>query len=238
MHIPVRVPKRKNRVSPCSGGKDLITFHCRILTVHVIKQVGMDERMIKCGIENHFLVGGTSFNPYTGKLFLPAFAGSSPDLIKLKAVLLGLQVFAGIGSAYEGNPDLYFDGFTRFNIVRKVGSDIVSGNIPPITGVNFPCACRTVPGSLCCHFALFLPISGSQRWFADTHHKINGKNRLRVVTKSPQHFHPLNFGITDATHPGTTFVGKPFPQVQQYICVPFRKGKTGDTRACSGRNFG
>src|SRR5690554_432577 len=121
----------------------------------------MDQRMVKCGVKNHPLVVCPTGHADTGKFPLPTFTGGSPHLIEPESLLFTFQVFTGIGRTDERDPNLYLNGLTFHYLVRKVGPDIIAGNIASVPGIELPFTGRAVPGCLYTHFTLSFPISGS-----------------------------------------------------------------------------
>ena len=188
--------------------------------------------MIKSSVKHHFLITRPAFYRNTTKLFFPSFTGNSPYFFEIKTVLLRIQIFTSVSCTYKRNADLHFNCFTFRHIVCEIRTDIITGNISSVSGIEFPCSGGIIPCCFGSHFSLFLPIPGSNGFFIDTHHEIDGKNSLRIVTKCSQHFHPFYFCIADATHPRSAFIGKSFTQIHQNICLPFWKSKAGNARAC------
>ena len=56
MHITVGIPQGENRVAGVTGLAGTLTLHYRVLTVHIVQHVGMNQCVIQSGIEDRLLI--------------------------------------------------------------------------------------------------------------------------------------------------------------------------------------
>ena len=95
-------------------------LHHRVLAVHVLQDIRMDQQMIHTGIEYRFLVFRTPFHLYLGKILVPHRTSRRTDLVEIEAGLLRIHVQAGV---------------LLVRIVIEPYADIVSAHLTGITGI-------------------------------------------------------------------------------------------------------
>ena len=73
MNVSVSVPERENGVAVAIIGNISVapTFHERILSVYVGEDVGVDEGMVKSGVEHFALIGGATGDADSAELRVP-----------------------------------------------------------------------------------------------------------------------------------------------------------------------
>ncbi len=178
----------------------------------------MDKRVVQRSIEHFFLLFRTAFHLDTRQVTVPSGDSISVHLVEVKSALLGVQIHSGVLAAHERNSkfDLYL--LTLGHIVEAVPeSDIVSLNLACISGVQFIFPLVFVPSSLSRHRTLFLPVSGTRRSLADTHHEIDWEHSLGIVAEGSQHLRAFDFGLAHLLHHCSGLVGKSLAEIYQYV---------------------
>ena len=110
-------------------------LHHRVLAVHVLQDIRMDQQMIHTGIEYRFLVFRTSFHLYLGKILVPHRASRRTDLVEIEAGLLRIHVQAGVLDAHVRDTHLHLDSLTLVRIIIEPYADVVSAHLTGITGI-------------------------------------------------------------------------------------------------------
>ena len=106
-------------------------LHHRVLAVHVLQDIRMDQQMIHTGIEYRFLVFRTPFHLYLGKILVPHRTSRRTDLVEIEAGLLRIHVH----DAHVRDTHLHLDSLALVRIVIEPYADIVSAHLTGITGI-------------------------------------------------------------------------------------------------------
>ena len=222
VQVAVSVPEGEDRIAGVTGlhTAHSAVFHQRILSVHVIQHVGMQEGVIEGRVEDGALVRGAAFNLYAAQVLLPGSIGLLADTAKVKALLLGLQVLAGIGDAHKGNTHLhlYLLSGLQALIVEPV-ADIVSTEFFGVVGVNLILAGIGIPGRLGRHRALLFPVAGRCGSLAHPQHKVQREHGVPVVAEGAHQLEAFDLRSGNLPHRGAALVGEAFPQVEEDVAL-------------------
>ena len=144
----------------------------------------MDQAMVERRIEYPALLRGAAFDPDPAEVGGPLRPGGGMDPGEVEAFLLRIEVLAGILDADEGYARLELHLLARFEPVEmEPVADVVTGELAGVGGVELVLAGIGVPGGLCRHRALFLPIAGAVRNATDADDEIDREHGLAVVAK-------------------------------------------------------
>ena len=217
---------------------DFQAFHHRILTIHVLDDIRMDQQVIHGSIENRFIIVRPAFHHHTRQIVIPHPAGSRTHLIEIEIRLFGVHIQAGILDADKRDAHFYFDHLVFFSIILEPDADVVTAHLTVVLRIQFIFAGIGIPFRLhSLHLALLLPITGLLGGFAELHHEIDRENGLRVITKCAEQLTSLYFRIAYHTDGRTGFIRQPFTQIQEDIPLPFRESETCQAGAHGGSGF-
>ena len=187
MYVTICIPQREYSISGTFRCQNLIALHSRIFTIYILQNVRMNQQMIKCRIKNCFLCIRSSFYSDTWQVIVPLCTGIGKHLFKVFSRLFFIQIQTGILYAYKGNSHLYFDLFSFLCFKSEVSAHIVTCYFFSIAGIQFIFALVAIPFCFhTCHRTLLFPISGCGGNFVHSHHKIDGKYSLGIITESTQ----------------------------------------------------
>ena len=186
MQVAVSIPQGKYRVAIAFALLQHTTaLHSRVISVHILQDIRMYQRVVQCGIKDSLLIFCTSFNFYTleiGVPFLPCFLRNG---IEILALLLYVQVLTCIGNAHKRHAYLHLNDFILGCIEVHIHTDIIAGNLFLISRIELILPSIGEPFSLFVRpFALFLPVTCTLRHLIYTHNEVNREYSLGIITKS------------------------------------------------------
>ena len=215
----------------------LQTLHLRIFAIHVLQDIGMDQEMIKTGIENGTLIFRAALNLDTREILVPHLTCRRTHLVKIKARLLRFHVLAGILNADVRNTHLHGNRLILFRIIVEPDTYIIATHLTGITAVNLIFTCIGIPCSLRRHRTLLLPVTSFRGSFAQLHHKIDRKDSSRIVAEGTQQFASLNLRIIHEANSGPRLIGQSLSQMQQDMALSLREGKAAQSRTHGSRRL-
>ena len=181
----------------------LQALHLRVFSIHILQDIGMDQEVIKAGIENGTLIFRAALDLDTRKILVPHLTCRHTHLVKIKARLLRLHVLAGILDADVRDTHLHGDGLILFCLIVKPDTHIIATHLTGITAVNLIFTRIGIPSGLRRHRTLLLPITSFRGCLAQLHHEINRKDSGRIIAESTQQFASLNLRIIHEANGGT-----------------------------------
>ena len=180
----------------------------------------MQEGVIERRVEDGTLVRGAAFDLYAAQVLLPGSIGLLADTAKVKALLLGFQVLAGIGDAHKGNTHLHLYLLSGLQaLVVEPVADIVSTEFFGVVGINLILVGIGIPGRLGRHRALFFPVAGRCGSLAHPQHKVQREHGVAVVAEGAHQLEAFNLRSGNLPHRGATLVGEAFPQVEEDVTL-------------------
>ena len=76
MHVAVGIPQRVDGVAVVLRLARLEAAHHRVLAVDILQNIGVDEQVVECGIEDRTLLLGPALNLDDTQSVLPLLLGS------------------------------------------------------------------------------------------------------------------------------------------------------------------
>ena len=116
MNIAIGIPERKHCIAVSLCRHNLITLHCRILSVYILQYIGMNQQMIHGRIENGLLLLRPSLNKNTRQIVVPTFTRFGMYLFKILAFLFFIQIETGIFYTHKRDTQFHFDLFALCGI--------------------------------------------------------------------------------------------------------------------------
>ena len=190
MKVAVGVPEREHGVAVIVSVAVFGALHLGILAVDVVEHVGMDQGVIKPGVEHPFLLVGTTFHTDPSQIVVPGLFGIGGYPVEGQSGLLLVEILAGIGYRHEryAHPDLYL--LSRLEVIIGVPvADVVARQLAAILRIELVPAVVGIPcGLRPLHLALHLPVALRRRRLADAHHEIAPRTvaPLSLVSPSPR----------------------------------------------------
>ena len=234
MHIAVGIPQRKDGIAVVAlfHPAGAVVLEERILPVHVVQYIGMDEGMVQRSIEHLPLFFGAAFHAYAREGVLPLFQGAEPHAVEIEPVLFGLEVHAGVFATHERYPHLHADALPFRDVETEPAADVVTAHLAEILRVHLVFSGIGVPGGFGLHGGLLLEETGLGRHFAEPQHEVLRDYGLGIRVAEPSaQAHALHLGIGNLPDEGAGFVGKGFAQIQQDIGPAAGKSIAFDARA-------
>ena len=215
------------------------TLHQRIFPVHVVQDIGMDEGMIQRRVEDGLLVGRAAFHLHAAQVLLPGSIGLPPHALEGEALLLRIQVPAGIVDAHERDAHLHQHFLSGLEaVVVEPIADIVSAEFPGVVLINLVLAGIGIPGGFGGHGTLFFPITDGIRGLAYPQHEVQREHGVAVVAEGAHELESLDFRIAHLFNCGAALVGEALSQVQEDIALSTGEGIALYGTAGGGGGFG
>ena len=242
VHVAVGIPQREDRVTVVLRDARLTgTLHDRILAVHVVHEVRVDQRMVQRRIEHGLLLRRAALDADARKVVVPPCAGRPADRVERRSGgLFGVEVPAGVLHAHIGNAHAHLDLFALPEVVeREPVAHVVARQFAAVLRVKLVFAVVGGPLRLDArHRTLLLPVARRRRGFRHAQHEIHRKHLLRVVAERPQQFHALDLRSAHAAHRSARLVREALAQIQQDVPLPGGKRVALGRGARRGRRFG
>ena len=176
-------------------------FHLRILAIHVLQDIRMDQQVIEAGVENGPLVGSATLDLYSRQVVVPLRAGSGLDLFEVEAGYLVVHVLASVFYADIRDTQLDLNALALFGVVVEPDADVIAAHLTGIFLIDLVFARVDIPFSLdAFHFPLLFPVTHLFGRLAYFHDKIDGEDRLRIVAESTEQLASLDLRIIDDTY--------------------------------------
>ena len=199
----------------------------------------MDQRVVERGIENAALLRGPSFDADPAEVGGPLRAGGGMDLFEIEALLLRIEVFPGIVDADKGDADLQQHLLPGLQLVEmEPVTDVVSGELAGIGGVELVLPGIAVPGGLGRHRALLFPVAGTVRKPVDAKDEIDREHGLAVVAEGSHELGALNFDGADPAESRSAFIGQALAEVHEDTAPAAREGVLFEGGPAGGGQFG
>src|SRR5690554_5552747 len=135
MHVAVGIPQRENGVARIVRFAGRLTLHHRVLTVHIIQHVGVNQCVIYPGIEDSLKIVATPFGYHCRQYLVPCITGIALHLPEIKRRLLTIKIKTGIFGTDKGDTYLHLYLLTLLQIESEPRSYIITRNITAVAGV-------------------------------------------------------------------------------------------------------
>ena len=160
MDIAVGIPQRIDGVSIVLGSACLERTHHGVLPVDILQDIGVDQKVVECRVEDGTLVVCTALYLDDTQCPLPAILCSMTNGGKVKRRLLGSEVQQGILFADEGDPRLHVDRLSRLGVEGEPYPDIISADCLAVGRVDLVLPLVLIPlGLYTLHRRLLLPVA-------------------------------------------------------------------------------
>ena len=234
MQVAVGVPQREHRVAVAFVlRKHAVALHSRILSVDILEDVGMDERVIECRVENGLLVFGAAFDFNSRQVGVPLLPCFLRNGVEIFALLLGVEVLTCVGYADKRHAHLHLNHLVVGGVEVHIDANIVAGHLFLIGRVELILPSVGEPFSLFARpFALLFPVTGALWHLVHAHHEVNGEHSLGIIAKGALQFHALILGGTHLFHHRSRLFRETFTKVKQQMAFAFgeRKALTGGAK--------
>ena len=239
VHVAVGVPQREDRIAVALHGADFGALHDGVLAVDVLQQIGVDERMVKTRVEDLALFARTALDTDAAQVVVPARTRLGAHGVEVLALLLGVEVHAGVLHRDERDAHLHLDLLALGRPVGEPHADVVTGQLLRIARIELVATAVLVPLGLDALLrGLHLPVADRLGTLVDTHDEVNREDRLRIVAEGAQQLRPLDFRIAHAAYEGARLVGQTLAQVEQDVALAGREGEARHAAAQRGRYLG
>ena len=126
----LRLPVAACRDLDTVHGLRMAELHQRILPVHILQDVRVDQRVVQGSVEDGLLLIRAARHPDAAKLVLPSLLCLGLHGRKVKPFLFGLQVLPCIVDAHERDAYLQHHPFALGQVlVAEPVADVVAGKI-------------------------------------------------------------------------------------------------------------
>ena len=144
----------------------------------------MNLCVVKSGVEHTALVLGAALYGDAVERASPLVVTLFHNLLKLEAVLLGVEVLASVVDRHERHAYLHFHLIALDTIVRHIIAYIVASHVTTVARIELVLALVGVPLSLSVAESwLLLPHAVSRGLLAHTNDEVHREHRLRVVAE-------------------------------------------------------